>query len=122
MPLTTLVKLGCVYEAPYGAAASPAPGVHVPLPLSLILLASFRVMNERNTVANDNSEELEALDMWDEVEANFATVSAQAWNSMVLQIFKVFVLGRVTLKSLRAMPGEVEEGREQICPRCERAG
>ncbi|GLI64998.1 hypothetical protein VaNZ11_008424 [Volvox africanus] len=64
-----------------------------------------RVMNERSTAAPDNSDELEALDMWSEVEANFQVVSAQAWNSMVLQIFKVFVLGRVTLKSLRAMPG-----------------
>ncbi|EFJ49198.1 hypothetical protein VOLCADRAFT_90100 [Volvox carteri f. nagariensis] len=64
-----------------------------------------RVMNERSTAATDNAEELEALEMWSEVEMNFATVSAQAWNSMVLQIFKVFVLGRVTLKSLRTLPG-----------------
>ncbi|KAG2493472.1 hypothetical protein HYH03_008289 [Edaphochlamys debaryana] len=64
-----------------------------------------RVMNERSTQATDNHDELEALDMWAEVESNFEAVSSQAWNATVLQIFKVFVLGRVTLKSLRGMPG-----------------
>ncbi|KXZ50888.1 hypothetical protein GPECTOR_14g137 [Gonium pectorale] len=69
-----------------------------------------RVMNERSTHATDNDDELEALEMWAEVENNFPIVSAQAWNALVLQMFKVFVLGRVTLKSLRSMPGS--EGLE----------
>ncbi|PNW70067.1 hypothetical protein CHLRE_17g704300v5 [Chlamydomonas reinhardtii] len=64
-----------------------------------------RVMNERSTAATDNHDELEALEMWAEVESNFDLVSGQAWNATIMQIFKVFVLGRVTLKSLRALPG-----------------
>ncbi|GFR48568.1 hypothetical protein Agub_g10470, partial [Astrephomene gubernaculifera] len=64
-----------------------------------------RVMNERSSAAPDHSDQLEALDMWAEVECNFDVVSSQAWNALVLQVFKVFVLGRVTLKSLRGMPG-----------------
>lgn len=63
-------------------------------------------MNERSTQATDNTDELEVLDMWEEVEANFDVIATQAWNSTVLQIFKVFVLGRVTLNSLRTLPGE----------------
>lgn len=62
-------------------------------------------MNERSTAATDNHDELEALEMWAEVESNFDLVSGQAWNATIMQIFKVFVLGRVTLKSLRALPG-----------------
>ncbi len=63
-------------------------------------------MNERSTQATDNTDELEVLDMWEEVEANFDVIATQAWNSTVLQIFKVFVLGRVTLNSLRTLPGK----------------
>ncbi|KAF5834411.1 flagellar associated protein [Dunaliella salina] len=45
------------------------------------------------------------LDRWQDVDEHFGTVNQLAWNSVIAQIFKVFVLGRVTLKSFKALPG-----------------
>jgi len=63
-----------------------------------------RVLNTRSSKAAEPAE-LEKIDMWQDVDENFETVSQQAWNSVIAQIFKVFVLGRVTLKSFKALPG-----------------
>jgi hypothetical protein len=61
------------------------------------------VLNDRG--ASEDPHELEALDAWGEVEENFDTISVQAWNAVLAQIFKVFVLGRVTVKGLKSLPG-----------------
>ncbi|MEW5311269.1 MAG: hypothetical protein WDW38_002999 [Sanguina aurantia] len=63
-----------------------------------------RVLNDR---MNQSSlvEETEAVDLWGDVEQNFDAVSNQCWTNVMLQVFKIFVLSRVTLKTLKALPG-----------------
>lgn len=39
-----------------------------------------------------------------QVEEHFSTYSTQAWHAVVTQLFKMYVLSRVTLKSFRALP------------------
>eukprot|EP00798_Chlamydomonas_sp_ICE-L_P015727 gene15727-21848_t len=63
-----------------------------------------RVLTGRSNKAV-KPEELDALDKWDALEEQFDLISTQAWNSVVTQVFKVFVLGRVTLKSFKTLPG-----------------
>lgn len=69
---------------------------------------SSRVLNARATRAEASanpSEGLEAVEAWADVEENFADVSAAAWNTVVAQVFRVFVLGRVTTRALQGLPG-----------------
>ncbi|MEW5300161.1 MAG: hypothetical protein WDW36_003110 [Sanguina aurantia] len=63
-----------------------------------------RVLNDR-TNQSSGVEETEAVDLWGDVEQNFDAVSNQCWTNVMLQVFKIFVLSRVTLKTLKALPG-----------------
>ena len=66
-----------------------------------------RVLNARETSASSSSE-VDAIEAWADVEAQFENISKQAWTSVLLQTWKVFVLGRAVspgAKALRSVPG-----------------
>ena len=66
-----------------------------------------RILNGRASLAV-TAAEAEAVEAWGDVEAEFESVSRQAWSTLLLQAWKVFVLGRVGTggaKALKAMPG-----------------
>lgn len=46
-----------------------------------------------------------AEDAWAEMEVNYEGVSARAWACVLLQLWRVHVLGRVTPRALRSLPG-----------------
>jgi hypothetical protein len=48
-----------------------------------------RVLNTRSNKAAEPGE-LEQIDMWEDVDTNFETVSMQAWNTLISQV-RVFV-------------------------------
>lgn len=68
-----------------------------------------RILNARSNQATA-PEQLDAIDLWSDIENNFQTVSAQAWNMVIMQTFKVFVLGRITLKGFKTLPGVEQTG------------
>ncbi len=63
-----------------------------------------RVLSQRTSAAATADDEVE-LEQWALLEASFDAVSAQAWNALLSQLFKVFVLSRVTIRSMRLLPG-----------------
>lgn len=62
-----------------------------------------RVVEARVARAATVAEE-ETARLWEQVEAGFKEVSRRSWNAILLQVFKVFVLNRVTTKALKGMP------------------
>ncbi|GAX74871.1 hypothetical protein CEUSTIGMA_g2317.t1 [Chlamydomonas eustigma] len=74
-------------------------------PEMLLDLESFEKIMTARTHKVKTAEESASLGLWDDVELNFNTISAQAWNMVILQAFKIFVLGRVSLKTFKIMPG-----------------
>ncbi|GMH42128.1 hypothetical protein BSKO_10047 [Bryopsis sp. KO-2023] len=59
-----------------------------------------RIMLGRATKASTLEEE-DAIDLWKVVEENFELFSKQAWSTLFLQITKIFLFSRVTLKGVR---------------------
>lgn len=49
-----------------------------------------------------------------QLEREFPAVSVNAWSSVILQILKLFVLNRVTVKQLRGLPGCTQVSNEDI--------
>lgn len=64
---------------------------------------------QRLLAARGNSattaEQLAAVEGWENLQENFETISPQAWNAVLLQVFKVYGLARVTPKSFKSLPG-----------------
>jgi len=62
-----------------------------------------RVINYRAEKAATPLEE-DAVEGWLAIENDFNTLSQRAWNTVATQVFKIFVLNRVTPRSFRALP------------------
>ncbi|KAK2945450.1 putative Cilia- and flagella-associated protein 47 [Blattamonas nauphoetae] len=61
----------------------------------------------------DVNEILFAVQKSQETKETFAIVSNNAWTTLLLQIFKLFVLSKVTLKHFKALPGVVREEKSK---------
>ncbi|KAI8473771.1 MAG: hypothetical protein J3K34DRAFT_497953 [Monoraphidium minutum] len=64
------------------------------------------VVEARAAAAAGDAAAEEALEAWvADAEARFDELSARSWGAVLLQIFRVYVLARVTPQLLRALPG-----------------
>eukprot|EP00775_Hariotina_reticulata_P012144 gene12144-12282_t len=73
-----------------------------------------RVMEARTAAAAGSPEQEEALELWSPVELNFELYSAQAWNCVLLQVFKVYVLAHVTPGAGMAMNNFADDMRNGL--------
>lgn len=62
-----------------------------------------RIITVRTENVNTVAEE-DVVAGWMQVEDAFSTYSSQAWHTLISQMFKVFVLSRVTFKAFKALP------------------
>ncbi|KAL0021413.1 hypothetical protein WJX79_003538 [Trebouxia sp. C0005] len=74
-------------------------------PELLLDITDFRLMLAKREAKAVTEADTEALDWWYDLEDDFELLSFKAWNAVIYQVVRVFVLARVTVKSLKNLPG-----------------
>ncbi|KAK9828703.1 hypothetical protein WJX72_001600 [[Myrmecia] bisecta] len=74
-------------------------------PELLLDLEDFRSILAKRDAKASTAAEQEAVDHLYDLEDDFDVLSFMAWNAVMFQVLKVFVLSRATPRSLRSLPG-----------------
>ncbi|KAF6261116.1 hypothetical protein COO60DRAFT_1637017 [Scenedesmus sp. NREL 46B-D3] len=97
-------QLLAMYEAILAHLRAHGALVNAVKPEYLLDPADFELlMQARSAAAAGNPDQEAAQELWDPVEQGFGAYSARAYNCVLLQVLKVFVLARVTPAALRQL-------------------